>query len=210
MLSHLSILYMCLISSFFREFSLLGLFIIGVGTGGIKPCVSAFGGEQFVRPQQDKQLEQFFSYFYISINAGSLLSTLLTPILREDVQCFGQNSCFPLAFGVPAVLMVVAIGKLCLIHLWNMPFIIILKLQFLFFLLNWWSCFLFWQMELQDAPYWRQYHGRRIEMHRRNNFNHHFFAQSSNEQVNFYIFLFFHSTPSGESSRTRRKNTTTG
>jgi solute carrier family 15 oligopeptide transporter 1 len=104
---------MCLISFFFfkyREFSLLGLFIIGVGTGGIKPCVSAFGGEQFVRPQQDKQLEQFFSYFYISINAGSLLSTLLTPILREDVQCFGQNSCFPLAFGVPAVLMVVAIG----------------------------------------------------------------------------------------------------
>lgn len=93
-----------------REFSLLGLFIIGVGTGGIKPCVSAFGGEQFVRPQQDKQLEQFFSYFYISINAGSLLSTLLTPILREDVQCFGQNSCFPLAFGVPAILMIVAIG----------------------------------------------------------------------------------------------------
>jgi solute carrier family 15 oligopeptide transporter 1 len=86
------------------------LFIIGVGTGGIKPCVSAFGGEQFVRPQQDKQLEQFFSYFYISINAGSLLSTLLTPILREDIQCFGQNSCFPLAFGVPAVLMIIAIG----------------------------------------------------------------------------------------------------
>ncbi|EFX84703.1 hypothetical protein DAPPUDRAFT_99512 [Daphnia pulex] len=96
----------------FKEFSLLGLFIIGVGTGGIKPCVSAFGGEQFVRPQQDKQLEQFFSYFYISINAGSLLSTLLTPILREDIQCFGQNSCFPLAFGVPAILMIVAIGIL--------------------------------------------------------------------------------------------------
>ncbi|XP_046443398.1 solute carrier family 15 member 1-like [Daphnia pulex] len=92
-----------------KEFSLLGLFIIGVGTGGIKPCVSAFGGEQFVRPQQDKQLEQFFSYFYISINAGSLLSTLLTPILREDIQCFGQSSCFPLAFGVPAILMIVAI-----------------------------------------------------------------------------------------------------
>jgi hypothetical protein len=37
-----------------------------------------------------------------------------------------------------------------------------------YFELMWWSCFLFWQMELQDAPYWRQYHGRRIEMHRRN------------------------------------------
>lgn len=99
-----------------REFSLLGLLIIALGTGGIKPCVSAFGGDQFVRPQQDRQLEQFFSYFYISINAGSLLSTLLTPVLREDVQCFGQTSCFSLAFGVPAVLMIVAVGASHLIR----------------------------------------------------------------------------------------------
>ncbi|XP_046443391.1 peptide transporter family 1-like isoform X5 [Daphnia pulex] len=92
-----------------KEFSLLGLFIIALGTGGIKPCVSAFGGEQFVRPQQDKQLEQFFSVFYFAINAGSLISTFVTPILREDVHCFGSNSCFPLAFGVPALLMIVAV-----------------------------------------------------------------------------------------------------
>jgi solute carrier family 15 oligopeptide transporter 1 len=95
----------------------LGLFIIALGTGGIKPCVSAFGGEQFVRPQQDKQLEQFFSVFYFAINAGSLISTFVTPILREDVQCFGSNSCFPLAFGVPAVLMIVAVGKCVVIWL---------------------------------------------------------------------------------------------
>jgi dipeptide/tripeptide permease len=28
----------------FREFTFLGLFLIALGTGGIKPCVSAFGG----------------------------------------------------------------------------------------------------------------------------------------------------------------------
>ncbi|XP_032791790.2 solute carrier family 15 member 2 isoform X1 [Daphnia magna] len=93
-----------------KEFSLLGLFIIALGTGGIKPCVSAFGGDQFIRPQQDKQLEQFFSVFYVAINAGSLISTFVTPILREDVQCFGSNSCFPLAFGVPALLMIIAVA----------------------------------------------------------------------------------------------------
>lgn len=91
---------------------MLGLLIIAFGTGGIKPCVSAFGGDQFVRPQQDKQLEQFFSVFYFSINAGSLLSTFLTPILREDVQCFGDDSCYSLAFGVPAILMLIAVGKI--------------------------------------------------------------------------------------------------
>jgi len=89
---------------------MVGLFLIAFGTGGIKPCVSAFGGDQFIRPQQDKQLEQFFSVFYFAVNAGSLISTFLTPILREDVHCFGDDSCFPLAFGLPAALMLVAIG----------------------------------------------------------------------------------------------------
>lgn len=90
---------------------MIGLLIIAFGTGGIKPCVSAFGGDQFVRPQQDKQLEQFFSIFYFSINAGSLISTYLTPVFRADVHCFGDDTCFPLAFGVPAILMLVAVGQ---------------------------------------------------------------------------------------------------
>ncbi|XP_046631111.1 solute carrier family 15 member 2-like [Daphnia pulicaria] len=90
-------------------FSMTGLLIIAIGTGGIKPCVSAFGGDQFVRPQQDRQLESFFSVFYFSVNAGSLISTAVTPILREDVSCFGDDTCYPLAFGVPAVLMLISV-----------------------------------------------------------------------------------------------------
>ena len=42
---------------------------------------------------------------------GSFISTYSTPVLRDDVQCFGDD-CYALAFGVPAVLMVVALGKL--------------------------------------------------------------------------------------------------
>ncbi|CAN8023573.1 unnamed protein product [Ixodes persulcatus] len=60
------------------------------------------------RPGREKQLEQFFSLFYLSINAGSLLSTFITPILRVQ-KCMGQMYCFPLAYGVPAALMVVAL-----------------------------------------------------------------------------------------------------
>lgn len=60
-------------------------------------------------PSQSLQLQQFFSFFYISINAGSLISTFITPILRQDVSCFGRDDCYPLAFGVPAVLMVFAV-----------------------------------------------------------------------------------------------------
>ncbi|XP_075155067.1 peptide transporter family 1 [Haematobia irritans] len=90
-------------------FTMLGLALIALGSGGIKPCVSAFGGDQFKMPEQIKQMTTFFSLFYFSINAGSLISTTVTPILREDVACFGEKECYSLAFGVPAVLMAVSI-----------------------------------------------------------------------------------------------------
>uniref|UniRef100_A0A8C6THS8 Solute carrier family 15 member 1 n=1 Tax=Neogobius melanostomus TaxID=47308 RepID=A0A8C6THS8_9GOBI len=61
--------------------SMVGLFLIALGTGGIKPCVAAFGGDQFSN-QQEKQRSTFFSVFYLCINGGSLLSTIITPILR--------------------------------------------------------------------------------------------------------------------------------
>lgn len=76
--------------------TIIGLILISIGTGGIKPNVSAFGGDQFKLPEQAKHLATFFSIFYLSINAGSMISTLLTPILRENVHCFGELSCFPL------------------------------------------------------------------------------------------------------------------
>lgn len=87
----------------------IGLALIAIGTGGIKPCVSAFGGDQFQLPEQERQLQTFFSVFYFSINAGSFISTIVTPILREDVHCFGDKTCYSLAFGVPAALMAIAL-----------------------------------------------------------------------------------------------------
>ncbi|KAG8586398.1 hypothetical protein GDO81_005365 [Engystomops pustulosus] len=89
--------------------SMIGLVLIALGTGGIKPCVAAFGGDQFDE-SQDKQRSRFFSIFYLSINAGSLLSTIITPILRGQMcGIHTQQKCYPLAFGVPAALMVVAL-----------------------------------------------------------------------------------------------------
>uniref|UniRef100_A0A1X7UEU9 Uncharacterized protein n=1 Tax=Amphimedon queenslandica TaxID=400682 RepID=A0A1X7UEU9_AMPQE len=87
----------------------IAMVVIAFGTGGIKPCVSAFGGDQFTS-KNVHLLPVFFSIFYFSINAGSLISTLLTPVLRGYVSCFGEDQCFPLAFGVPAILMIVSVG----------------------------------------------------------------------------------------------------
>uniref|UniRef100_A0A9J7XD45 Solute carrier family 15 member 1 n=1 Tax=Cyprinus carpio carpio TaxID=630221 RepID=A0A9J7XD45_CYPCA len=65
--------------TFHIALSMLGLILIALGTGGIKPCVAAFGGDQF-QEHQSRQLNTFFSVFYLCINAGSLLSTLITPL----------------------------------------------------------------------------------------------------------------------------------
>uniref|UniRef100_A0A8C0E3H8 Solute carrier family 15 member 1 n=1 Tax=Balaenoptera musculus TaxID=9771 RepID=A0A8C0E3H8_BALMU len=89
--------------------SMVGLALIALGTGGIKPCVSAFGGDQF-EEGQEKQRNRFFSIFYLAINAGSLLSTIITPMLRVQVcGIHSKQSCYPLAFGVPAALMAVSL-----------------------------------------------------------------------------------------------------
>ncbi|XP_074514062.1 solute carrier family 15 member 2 [Sebastes fasciatus] len=94
-------------SSVHIALSMSGLILIAFGTGGIKPCVAAFGGDQFDEENVSER-QKFFSIFYMSINAGSLLSTVITPVLRGDVQCFGGD-CYALAFGVPAILMIVAL-----------------------------------------------------------------------------------------------------
>uniref|UniRef100_A0A8B9WNH3 Solute carrier family 15 member 2 n=1 Tax=Bos mutus grunniens TaxID=30521 RepID=A0A8B9WNH3_BOSMU len=91
----------------FKVLSMVGLSLIALGTGGIKPCVAAFGGDQFEEKHAEERT-RYFSVFYLSINAGSLISTFVTPMLRGDVQCFGKD-CYALAFGVPGLLMLIAL-----------------------------------------------------------------------------------------------------
>ncbi len=80
----------------------IGLALICVGAGGIKPCVSANVGDQFGESNKHL-LSKVFGWFYFSINAGSFISTILCPFLLEDPR-FGPRW----AFGIPGVAMVVA------------------------------------------------------------------------------------------------------
>lgn len=77
-----------------------GLWLIAIGSGGIKPCVSAHVGDQFGASNKHL-ITKVFGWFYFSINFGSFFSTLLTPKLLE---WYGPR----VAFGVPAALMFVA------------------------------------------------------------------------------------------------------
>src|SRR6185369_10816153 len=50
--------------------------------GGIKPCVSAFMGDQF-RADQSHLLQKAYGAFYWSINFGSFFAFLLIPLIRK-------------------------------------------------------------------------------------------------------------------------------
>jgi POT family proton-dependent oligopeptide transporter len=78
----------------------VGLGLIAIGSGGIKPCVSANVGDQFGQSNRHL-LEKVFGWFYFSINAGSMFSTVLIPKLLKH---YGPQ----VAFAVPGVLMFVA------------------------------------------------------------------------------------------------------
>lgn len=78
----------------------LGLALIAIGSGGIKPCVSAHVGDQFGKGNWDK-IPKVFQWFYFSINFGSFFATMLIPVLNSR---FGPG----VAFGVPGILMALA------------------------------------------------------------------------------------------------------
>jgi POT family proton-dependent oligopeptide transporter len=78
----------------------LGLGLIAFGSGGIKPCVSAFMGDQF-RSNERHLLQKAYAAFYWAINLGSFFSFLAIPAIRKH---WGYGW----AFGVPGIFMAVA------------------------------------------------------------------------------------------------------
>jgi len=77
-----------------------GLALIAFGSGGIKPCVSAFMGDQF-KPAQSQLLQKAYGAFYWAINLGSFFSFLVIPWIKD-------HHGYSLAFGVPGILMAIA------------------------------------------------------------------------------------------------------
>ncbi|KAK1288749.1 Peptide transporter PTR2 [Acorus calamus] len=83
-----------------------GLYMIALGTGGIKPCVSSFGADQFDDTDPGERIKKgsFFNWFYFSINIGALVSSSLIVWIQD-------NRGWGLGFGIPTLFMAVAIGS---------------------------------------------------------------------------------------------------
>ncbi|XP_020250429.1 protein NRT1/ PTR FAMILY 8.1-like [Asparagus officinalis] len=82
----------------------VALYLIALGTGGIKPCVSSFGADQFDESDENenKSKSSFFNWFYFSINIGALIASSVLVWIQTNVG-WGWG------FGIPAVVMAVAV-----------------------------------------------------------------------------------------------------
>ncbi|KAK1427283.1 hypothetical protein QVD17_15966 [Tagetes erecta] len=83
-------------------YTALGL--IAIGTGGIKPCVSSFGADQFDEEDEREVVKKyaFFNWFFFAINMGALLGiTVLVYVQQEKGFAWG--------FGIPTITMFVSI-----------------------------------------------------------------------------------------------------
>jgi POT family proton-dependent oligopeptide transporter len=83
----------------------LGLGILAIGTGVIKPNISTLMGMTYdqKRPGQTRLRSDAFFMFYFAINLGSTFSYLVLPELSRH---FG----YAVAFAIPSVLMAVALA----------------------------------------------------------------------------------------------------
>ncbi|OEL17850.1 Protein NRT1/ PTR FAMILY 8.2 [Dichanthelium oligosanthes] len=87
----------------------VALYLIAVGTGGIKPCVSSFGADQFddADPRERQSKSSFFNWFYMSINIGALVASSVLVWVQMNVG-WGWG------FGIPAAAMAVAVASFLL------------------------------------------------------------------------------------------------
>jgi POT family proton-dependent oligopeptide transporter len=81
-------------------FLFTGLGLVAFGSGGIKPCVSAFVGDQF-KPEQSHLLQKAYGAFYWAINFGSFFSFLLVPWVKD-------HHGYSWAFAIPGLAMALA------------------------------------------------------------------------------------------------------
>jgi POT family proton-dependent oligopeptide transporter len=78
----------------------VGLSLIAIGAGGIKPCVSAFVGDQFGSNQQHL-LTKIYGWFYWAINLGAAAGFFIIPLVHAKAG-------YSWAFGIPGIAMGIA------------------------------------------------------------------------------------------------------
>ncbi|CAA7052407.1 unnamed protein product [Microthlaspi erraticum] len=92
-------------SSLLNVLFFFSLYMVAIGQSGHKPCVQAFGADQFDEkdPQERNHRSSFFNYWYLSLSAGVCLALVVVVYIQEAVS-------WALGFGIPCVFMLVSLA----------------------------------------------------------------------------------------------------
>ncbi|XP_010428072.1 PREDICTED: protein NRT1/ PTR FAMILY 5.13-like [Camelina sativa] len=92
-------------SSFVNAFFFFSLYLVAIGQSGHKPCVQAFGADQFDEKnlQEYSDRSSFFNWWFLTICAGISLAILVVVYIQEYVS-------WALGFGIPCVFMVISLA----------------------------------------------------------------------------------------------------
>ncbi|KAI3431871.1 uncharacterized protein J3R85_007738 [Psidium guajava] len=80
------------------------LYMVATGQAGHKPCVQAFGADQFDErdPVESKAKSSFFNWWYFGLCAGATVTIAVIVYIQDNLN-------WSLGFGIPCIIMVVAL-----------------------------------------------------------------------------------------------------
>lgn len=85
-------------------FFFFSLYMVGLAQGGHKPCVQAFGADQFDThdPQENKAKSSFFNWWYFGMNFSIFVALLVLTYIQDYLS-------WTLGFGIPCIIMGIAV-----------------------------------------------------------------------------------------------------
>lgn len=93
------------------EVTVLAIIILSTGNGFLKPCILAFGADQFQLPEQTAHMHRYFAHFYLVLKVSGVVSSLLTPVVRSDIPSVGAADGYLLAFAFVLIMNVGALSR---------------------------------------------------------------------------------------------------